>query len=207
MRHPLLLLSCFAALGLAATDAGADLFKCVGKDGRTSFQADPCPAAADEKRIRTGAERGETGPNGVEMIDVAQAVKRISGQRGRTSVVLLYATTCPLSQQMFAEFVSIANRYRSRGVDFLVFSTDDEDEIGAVPAFLSACNASFPPVAIKPWPEGTFGRAMTPLGIEIRGTWTRPLIAVLDAKGKVVIQGQGVTDLSRLPLALDALVR
>ena len=60
------LLFCFAAFGPLATDADADLFKCVGKDGRTSFQADPCPAAADEKRIqlRRSAERpGPTASN------------------------------------------------------------------------------------------------------------------------------------------------
>jgi hypothetical protein len=201
------LLLCLAASGVLSTDAHADLFKCVGKDGKTSFQADPCPVTAEEKRIRTAAEAGEVGPNGVEMLDVAQAARRIGGQRGRPSVVLLYATTCPLSRTMFPQFVAIANRYRSRGVDFLVFSTDEGEEIGAVPAFLSARNASFPPLAIKPWPAGALSRAMTPLGIEVGATWTRPLVAVRDANGKVVLQGQAVTDLSRLPSVLDSLLR
>src|SRR5205814_10052499 len=68
MRHPLLLLSCFAALGLTPTNSGADLFKCVGVDGKVAYQAEPCAAAAQEKRIRTTAEAGEIGPNGVELL-------------------------------------------------------------------------------------------------------------------------------------------
>ena len=207
MRRTLLLLSCFAALGLAATSAGADLFKCVGTDGRIAYQAEPCAAAAAEKRIRTTAEPGETGPNGVELLDVGQTARRIAGQRGRPSVVLLYATTCPLTRQMFPQFVAIANRYRARGVDFLVYSTDDEGQFGRVPAFLSERNAPFPAVAIKPWVPGSLDRAMKPLGIEIGEVYTRPLIAVRDSNGKVVVQGQGVTDLAPLQSALNSLVR
>src|SRR4029450_12513821 len=92
MRHPLLLLSCFTALALAATNAGADLFKCVGTDGKTAYQAEPCAATASEKRIRTAAESGEIGPNGVELIDVGQTARRIARHRRRPSVVLLSST-------------------------------------------------------------------------------------------------------------------
>ena len=207
MRRPLLLLSCFAALGLATTSPRADLFKCVGADGKVAYQAEPCAAAAQEKRIRTTAEAGEIGPNGVELLDVGQTARRIAGQRGRPSVVLLYATNCPLSRQMFPQFVAIANRYRARGVDFLVFSTDDEEQFGRVPAFLSERNAPFPAVAIKPWAPGTLDRAMKPLGIEIGEVYVRPLIAVRDGNGKVIVQGQGVTDLAPLQAALSSLAR
>ena len=207
MRHPLLLLSCFVALGLASSDSRADLFKCVGADGKVSYQAEPCAAAAQEKRIRTTAEAGEAGPNGVELLDVGQMARRIAAQRGRPSVVLLYSTTCPLTRQMFPQFVAIANRYRARGVDFLVFSTDDEEQFASVPAFLSQRNAPFPAVAIKQWAPGTLSRTMNPLGIEVGDVWVRPLIAVRDSSGKVVTQGQGVTDLAPLQAALNALAR
>ena len=207
--RPLLVLSCCAALGLATTDSLADLFKCVGADGKTAYQAEPCAAAAQEKRIRTTAtaQAGEIGPNGVELLDVTQTAQRISGLRGRPSVVLLYSTTCPLSRQMFPEFVAIANRYRARGVDFLVFSTDQEEQFGDVPAFLSERNAPFPAVAIKRWAPGNLGRAMNPLGIDIGESWVRPLIAVRDGNGKVVAQGQAVTNLAPLQAALNTLAR
>jgi thiol-disulfide isomerase/thioredoxin len=207
MRRPLVVLTCFAALALAGTDAGADLFKCVGADGKVAYQAEPCAAAAAEKRIRTTAEAGEIGPNGVELLDVGQTARRIAGQRGRPSVVLLYATNCPLTRQMFPQFVAIANRYRARGVDFLVFSTDDEENIALVPTFLSERHAPFPALAIKPWPAGSLDRAMKPLGIEIGETFTRPVIAVRDGNGKIITQGQGITDLSPLQSALNSLVR
>jgi hypothetical protein len=207
MRHPFLFLFCVAALGLASTHSSADVFKCAGADGKVSYQAEPCAAAAQEKRIRTTAEPGETGPNGVELLDVGQMARRIAAPRGRPSVVLLYSTTCPLTQQMFPQFVAIANRYRARGVEFLVFSTDEEDQFGRVPAFLSERNAPFRAVAIKQWAPGTLSRTMRPLGIEVRDVWVRPLIAVRDSSGKVVTQGEGVTDLAPLHAALNALAR
>ena len=207
--RPFVVLSCLAALGLATHDAGADLFKCVGTDGRTAYQAEPCAQAAQEKRIRTTttAQAGEIGPNGVELLDVTQTAQRIASQRGRPSVVLLYSTTCPLSRQMFPEFVAIANRYRARGVDFLVFSTDQEEQFGEVPAFLAERNAPFAPVALKRWAPGSLGRAMSPLGIEVRETWVRPLIAVRDSSGKIIAQGEAVTNLAPLQAALNSLAR
>src|ERR1700752_407637 len=42
---------------LAAPQSGAQpLFKCVGADGKTSYQSEPCPVAATEKKldVRTG---------------------------------------------------------------------------------------------------------------------------------------------------------
>ena len=48
---------------------------------------------------------------------------------------------------------------------------------------------------------------MTPLGIKIGSTWTRPLVAVRDRGGRVIAQGQAVTDLSGLKKALESLAR
>ncbi len=35
--------------------AHAQLFKCTGKDGKVQYQETPCPAAADEKRLKAPA--------------------------------------------------------------------------------------------------------------------------------------------------------
>src|SRR5262249_55759651 len=48
-----LLTGCIA--GLLPCVASAALFKCVGKDGSISYQADPCPVAADEKKMKEPA--------------------------------------------------------------------------------------------------------------------------------------------------------
>ena len=41
-----------AAMAILADPAQAQLLKCVGTDGKTTYQSDPCPVAAQEKRIR-----------------------------------------------------------------------------------------------------------------------------------------------------------
>ena len=191
-----------------AGPAGAQLYKCVGKDGKVSYQAEACAESTREQRLKVPvAESAEIGPGGVSRIDVNQAARRIASRQGRPTVVLLYSTTCSLSQRMFPEFVALAGQYRARGVDFVVLSTDDEDEHGAVPGFLTARKAPFEPVAIKDWQPGELTRAMAPVGIEIRSTWTRPLVAVRDRNGRVVRQSEAEVDLSGLRTALDKLVR
>jgi hypothetical protein len=54
------------ALWLAAMPwvAPAAMFKCVGKDGAISYQAEPCPVAADEKKMREVAPGPATGAPG-----------------------------------------------------------------------------------------------------------------------------------------------
>jgi len=203
MRTALLFLALAAAL-----PAAANLYKCVGKDGKVAYQAEPCAAAQQESRIRTAVpEPAERGPNGVSLVDVRQAAQRVSSRMGRPTVVMLYSTGCSLSQAAFPEFVKLANQYRSRGVDFVVMSTDEEESFGDVPAFLAQRGAPFEPVAIKPWASGDLSRAFAPLGIRIGSTWTRPLIAMRDRDGRVVGKLEGQTDLAPLRAALASATR
>ena len=196
-------------LAVAATmPAAANLYKCVGKDGKVAYQAEPCAAAQQESRLKTSVpEPAERGPNGVALVDVRQAAQRVSSRLGRPTVVMLYSTGCSLSQAAFPEFVKLANQYRARGVDFVVLSTDEEENFGEVPAFLAQRGAPFEPVAIKRWEAGDLGRAFAPLGIRIGSTWTRPLIAMRDRDGKVVGKMEGQTDLAPLRTALAAAAR
>jgi hypothetical protein len=187
--------------------ASADLFKCVGKDGKVSYQAEACSDATQERRIKAPvAEAAEAGPNGVSLIDVSQAARRIANRQGRPTVVLLYGIHCPLSKRMFPEFVALANRYRARGIDFVVLSTDEPEEFGSVPSFLAQRKAPFEAVAIKPWMPGNLTRAMAPLGIDVASTWTRPLVAVRDRDGKVIRQWEAAVDLAPLRATLERLV-
>ena len=193
------------ALG-AAFPAAASLYKCVGADGRTSYQAEPCAAAQKESRVKTEvSESAQRGPNGVLLVDVREAAQRVGARQGRPTVVLLYSTNCPLSQAMFPEFVKLASQQRSRGVDFIVFSTDEADDFGKVPGFLTQHGAPFAPVVIKPWAPGELTRAFAPLGIRVGSTWTRPLVALRDREGRTVGQLEGQTDLSPLRAALQRL--
>ena len=51
MRLPAAALLCLAGLALAATEARAQLFKCV-QDGRTVYQQEKCPDTAKQSRVR-----------------------------------------------------------------------------------------------------------------------------------------------------------
>ena len=44
-----------AVFAIYATDARAQLFKCVGKDGKVAYQGEPCPPSVDEQRVRAPA--------------------------------------------------------------------------------------------------------------------------------------------------------
>lgn len=151
----------------------------------------------------------QTGENvvGLDAVDVADVARRIGQRTGRPSVVMLYATNCPLSRQMFPDFVALAKDYQRRGIDFLVFSTDEANNAHRVPNFLSKHGASFAPVFVRPWASGSLARALSPLGIRVGSTWTMPLVAVLDRNNRVITQGQGVTDLSGVRAALNKVTR
>ena len=85
----------------------------------------------------------------------------------------------------------------------MVFSTDDEADMGRIPGFLAKYSAPFSPVYIEPWAPGEFTRAMANVGIQAGKVWTRPLVAIRDANGSIVSQAQGVTDLSPVAAALS----
>lgn len=205
MRSVLVLVFSMAAF---AGDAVANLYKCASPGGRISYQAEPCGGGAEESRIKAPiAEPSERGPAGVALVDVGQAARRISSRVGRPTVVMLYSTGCSLSQQAFPQFVALANRYRGRGVEFVVLSADEGEDVAGIPGFLAQRNAPFEPLALKPWADGQLSRAFQPLGIEIGSRWTMPLIALRDRDGRVVRKTEGVTDLSRLGAALEALAR
>lgn len=48
------ILAC-AAIAFPAPDARAAMFKCVGKDGAITYQADPCPETGNEKKLKEPA--------------------------------------------------------------------------------------------------------------------------------------------------------
>ena len=54
-----------ALLACHGGDVRADLFKCVGKDGKVAYQSDPCPASVNEQRLRAQPEGPSAGgPSG-----------------------------------------------------------------------------------------------------------------------------------------------
>ena len=131
--------------------------------------------------------------------DAAASVGQVTG---RPAVIVFYSTICPNSRAMFPSLVDVARRYQSAGVDFLVYSTDDEEDEAAIPGFLAKYHAPFSPMWVEPWVPGEFSRVMARVGIHAGKTWTKPLVAIRDPNGRIVAQAEGVTDLSPLMGAL-----
>jgi thiol-disulfide isomerase/thioredoxin len=195
----------FAAL-LAGAAGAAGLYKCVAQNGKVGYQDEPCPPTAGEKKLAIpyGDSTG-AGPGGLAVVDADAAAKRVAERLGTPTVLVLYSVKCPLCQQMFPQLVALANQYRGRGVEWEVFSTDAQEDFGEVVPYMAGYRAPFPAVAIRPWVPGGLTRAFAPLGITVNAQWTRPLVAVRDGKGKVVMQAEGVADLTQVRGAVDVL--
>ena len=135
-------------------------------------------------------------------VTVEQAATRIAATRGRPSVVLLYGTRCRTTCRVLVDFAAMARRHPE--VDILAFSINEADA-DELPVFLWHHDANFAPIFLRDWPSGALDRAMAPLGIEVGKTWRPHLVAVRDAEGRVVAQGQGVQDVARFERALEGL--
>ncbi|MGH7461128.1 MAG: hypothetical protein ACREMA_08875 [Longimicrobiales bacterium] len=98
--------------------------------------------------------------------------------------------------------VNLHRRYEKNGVDFKLYSTDEERELPHLAPFLARHQAGFPPARVKPWATGELSAAMTSVGIDVGRYWADPLVALLDRKGTVVWQAQGVSDLNELAALL-----
>ena len=104
-------------------------------------------------------------------------------------VVLLYATTCRYSHEMFPEVVALTQRYSPLGVRFLAFSIDESPHL--LEEYLGSVGYSFERLHIQPWQAGELIAALEPLGIDVRSRVGTPHIAVLDADGQLVGQVRG----------------
>jgi hypothetical protein len=143
------------------------------------------------------------GKQQIESITIQQAASRLRRRTGRVSVVLFFSTGCSLSQRLFPSFVELTKEYRRRGVDFLIFATDPPGNVRLIEPFLERHGATFEAVHIRPWRSGQFRSSLAPHGIEIGNTWTKPLVAVRDRNGRVVLQGQGVTRIGPFRAAVE----
>ena len=187
-------------MAVAATDAAA-LFKCTTANGKVAYQDEPCPDAAKQSRLKAA----EGPSSGLKVITVSQAARRVRELEGAPVVMVLYSTRCPISQQLIPQLGAVAAQYRARGIAWELYSTDEPEDFRDVQGFLAKNNAPFSAVAIEPWESGDLTRAMAPLGIDVRSTWTRPLVAVRNAAGRTVGQAEAVSDVSGLKRTIESL--
>ena len=138
-------------------------------------------------------------------VTVQEAAARIAAVNGRPSIVILYSARPnrgKTTRAMFSAFAAMA--YRHPDVDVLAFDGDAADA-AELPAFLRQHRADFAPLYLHDWPEGDLGKAMAPLGIKVDSLWCPPLVAIRDANGFVVMQGDGMLDVRSMERALNTL--
>jgi hypothetical protein len=138
-------------------------------------------------------------------VTVQEAAARIAAVNGRPSIVILYSARPNrgrATRAMFSAFAAMA--YRHPEVDVLAFDGDAADA-AELPAFLREYRADFAPLYLHDWPEGDLSKAMAPLGIKVDSLWCPPLVAIRDANGFVVMQGDGMLDVRSMERALERL--
>jgi len=204
MKNPARIAFFLAAAWLCAP-ASAQLFKCTAADGKVGYQDAPCTAGASEKKLPSiHGDSAGAGPAGVSLIDVEAAAKRVAQRGAGGTVLVLYSSKCGTCQQVMPQLTELARQYQGRSVDWQVFSTDAPEDVAGVPAFLAESQAPFAPVAIRPWPADAITRAFAPLGLSVGARFQRPFMAVLGRSGKVLMQGEGVSDAALVRGAIDA---
>jgi hypothetical protein len=132
--------------------------------------------------------RPSPGTAQVTSMTAADAGALIRAQPG-ARVVLLYATTCRYSHEMFPEVVALTERYSPLGVHFLAFSIDKTPDF--LEEYLGSVGYSFERLHIQPWQPGELIAALEPIGIDVRTRVGTPHIAVIDAYGQLVGQVRG----------------
>jgi hypothetical protein len=142
-----------------------------------------------------------------KLMDVYRVVGEIRAAEGEPVVALLYGSECSLTKSMFPGFVQLSRDFQPRGVKFLVFNTDGAEYGEYAGEFLQRHKAGFENLVVRDWAQGELKMAMSPLGIRIGSSWTRPLAAVFDRGGKLVFQSQGETDLRGLRNAVASVAR
>ena len=194
------------AAALLPPCASAQLYKCM-RDGKVAYQDSPCPEEAVSRKLPSSfGDVSRATAGGVELIDADAAARRIRGRQGNV-VVVLYSSKCPVCREVMPQITDLARRYEGRGIEWEALSTDDLADLEQVPPFLVASRATFAPVVIRPTGPGGLGRAFAPLGMNISDSWAKPYVAVRDASGKVILQAEGVSDLSGLHGAIDAIAK
>jgi hypothetical protein len=140
--------------------------------------------------------------DGVTAMSAVDAANIVKSSTGRPTVVLLYATTCPLSRAMFPEFAEFSRRAQDAGAQVLAFSTDELVDAHKVPAFLTLHGDQVAPYWIRPWAKGELNAAFAGTGILVGTPWTRPLLAVRAADGHILYETQGSQEVAAAEASL-----
>ena len=162
------------------------IIRIAGGDNR------PIPIYAAEVG-RQYTRPGAANVPGLERLTIAEAAQRVASAHGRPVAVLFYSIGNKATQRLFPAIVDLLHRCQEHGAVVLGFSVDEQWFVPPqLPGFLREHDAPFPAIHVYPWLQGQFTAALVPLGIHAGTQWQPPLIALLDAEGRVLAQEDGI---------------
>lgn len=129
--------------------------------------------------------------NRVLAMSAFEAADTVKASTGHPTVILLYSTSSPMCRAMFPQFADFNRKARDAGATVLAFSTDGRVEARDVPGFLADYGVRVTPYWIRPWAPGELELGFQRTGILVATQWTRPLLAIRAADGRILYQAQG----------------
>lgn len=163
-----------AALGLLVAAAGLTL-----------LQARPALTAAN-----------------VKATDGATLKKAVAAQKGKVTVVNLWATWCGPCVQEFPDLVKLHNKYKAKGLSFISVTIDDPEAKAQVVSFINKQNASFP-VYMRRTGE------VEPFIFPLDRNWTGavPTTYIFNKQGKLAVKPMlGARSFAQLEAAIKPLL-
>ena len=139
-----------------------------------------------------------------EGMTVQQVAASFAEPTGRPSILIIYGIHCSITTDMFTAFAEMAARHPDVDIHAI---EDSQDHVSEIPAFLREHGADFTPRYLYDGRRGQLRAVMAPLGIEVHTGFTLPLVAIRDRDGRVVLQGEAMTDVKRMEAELETLRR
>lgn len=144
----------------------------------------------------------------VQEIDLAGLKKLLernpaSTQTARPLLVNFWATWCPPCREEFPDLVRINNYYKTRGLDFVVVSLDDVEELNkGVPQFLRQMRATMPAYLLNATDQEAAINA-----VDVKWSGTLPATFLFGSDGKIFYKQMGRIQPQELRKAIDASMR
>ena len=187
-------------------DTGDD-FNAAFADRMVAYDGVVRLAGGDNRPIPAPGEAPTPRPvmdSSVTWLSVTEAAGRIRAARGRPAVVLIYCPCSAEARQVVAEVSALARQHDE--VDFLAFGSSSDQSGRYIGDLLRNSGAPFPAFQLYPWPTGKLLESLATVGVGHEGTeWENPMFAVLNAQGKAVAQGEGLTGVGPIAAALRQL--
>ena len=142
----------------------------------------------------------------VKQIDAA-GLKAVMTPNGRPLLVNFWATWCDPCREEFPDLVKIDADYSARGLDFIVISMDDlQDLKTTVPRFLAGVKAKMPAFLLIAKDEGAFLESITSVESKDDAVVGLPVTVLFDATGKIAYKKSGKIKPEVLRAEIDKLL-